>query len=64
MRLTEFIEQEHKKIIEEWVAFAGTLLPWAKGMEEKELRDHAEELLAAVVSDMKSPQSSAEQAEK
>ena len=64
MRLTEFIEQEHKKIIEAWVAFAATLLPWAKGMDEKDLRDHAVELLAAVVSDMKSPQSGAEQSEK
>jgi signal transduction histidine kinase len=64
MRLTEFIEQAHAKIIEEWVAFAATLLPWAKGMDEKELRDHAVELLAAVVSDMKSPQSRAEQSEK
>lgn len=64
MRLTEFIEQAHNKIIEGWVAFAATLLPWAKGMDEKDLRDHAVELLAAVVSDMKSPQSSAEQAEK
>ena len=64
MRLTELIEQAHQKIIEEWVAFAATILPWAEGMNEKELRDHAVELLAAVVSDMKTPQSSAEQAEK
>lgn len=64
MNLTEFIEQAHEKIIEEWVAFAATLLPWAKGMNEKDLRDHAEELLAAVVRDMKSPQSTAEQSEK
>lgn len=64
MRLAEFIEQEHDEIIEEWVAFAATLLPWAKDMDDKDLRDHAEELLAAVVGDMKSPQSSAEQAEK
>lgn len=64
MRLTEFIEQAHEKIIEEWVTFAATLLPWAKGMDDKELRDHAAELLAAVVSDMNSPQSMNEQAEK
>lgn len=64
MRLTEFIEREHKKIIEEWVAFAASLLPWARGMDEKDLRDHAVELLAAVVRDMQSPQSSAEQSEK
>ena len=64
MRLTEFIEQAHDEIIEEWVAFAATLLPWAKDRDENELRDHAVELLAAIVSDMESPQSRAEQAEK
>ena len=64
MRLSEFIQQHRKKIMEEWVEFARTLLPWSKGMSEKELRDHGEELLTAVVSDMESPQSSHEQSEK
>jgi signal transduction histidine kinase len=64
MRLTEFIEQHHKNIIAEWVKFARTLLPWATGLSENALRDHAEELLTAVVSDMRTPQSSSEQAEK
>ena len=64
MRLTEFIEQHHKNIVAEWVKFARTLLPWAKGLDEKALQDHAEELLTAVVSDMRTPQSSSEQAEK
>lgn len=64
MRLTEFIEHERDKILDEWVAFAATLLPWAKGMTESELRDHAAELLVAVVYDMKTPQSRAEQSEK
>ena len=52
MRLTEFIEQAHDEIIEEWVAFAATLLPWAKGMDEKDaatvaIANHAA-LLSAV----------------
>jgi signal transduction histidine kinase len=64
MRLTEFIEQHHKKIITEWVQFARTLHPWSEGMSEKALRDHAEELLTALVSDMESPQSSLQQSEK
>lgn len=64
MRLGAFIEQAHKKIIEEWVAYAATLLPWAKDKDERALRDHAEELLTAVVSDMSSPQTSAQQDEK
>ena len=64
MRLTDFIEQDRKKIIEEWVEFARSLLPWAKGMTEKGLRDHADDLLTAVVSDMGSPQSGKQQSEK
>ncbi|HUR49397.1 MAG TPA: sensor histidine kinase, partial [Acidimicrobiales bacterium] len=64
MRLTEFIEQHHKEIIADWVTFARTLLPWAKGLTEEALRDHAEELLTAVVTDMRTPQSKSEQAEK
>lgn len=64
MRLSEFIQQHHEKIIAEWVEFATTLLPWAQGMSEKALRDHAEELLTAVVTDMKAPQSSAQQSDK
>ncbi|MBK7828720.1 HAMP domain-containing sensor histidine kinase [Nannocystis sp.] len=64
MRLTEFIQANHEAIIAEWVQFATTLLPWAKGMSERALRDHAGELLTAVVSDMKAPQTSEQQAEK
>ncbi|HYH96417.1 RsbRD N-terminal domain-containing protein, partial [Hyalangium sp.] len=64
MRLTEFIQQHRKKIIEEWVRFAATLLPWAKGIDARGLADHAEELLTVVVSDMKSPQSKTEKSDK
>lgn len=64
MRLTTFIEENHARIIEEWVGFARTLLPWAKGASERVLRDHADELLSALVSDMRAPQSGAEQTEK
>ena len=64
MRLTEFIQQNHEKIIAEWVEFATTLMPWAQGMSERALRDHAEELLTAVVIDMKAPQSSTQQSDK
>ena len=38
--------------------------PWAKGLSKKDLRDHAEELLSAIVSDMKSSQSRHQQSEK
>ncbi len=64
MLLTEFIYKSHHTIIEDWVEFAKTLLPWAKGMDDVSLRDHAEELLTAVVEDMNSPQTVSEQSEK
>ncbi|RYZ60502.1 MAG: HAMP domain-containing histidine kinase [Proteobacteria bacterium] len=64
MRLTEFIHANHKSIIEDWVAFARTLSPWSDGMGEASLRDHAEELLTAVVKDMNSPQTLMQQSEK
>jgi hypothetical protein len=62
--LSEFIQTHRRNIIEEWVEFARTLQPWAKGLTKKDLEDHDEELLDAIVSDMKSPQSSSQQAEK
>ncbi|HZS41811.1 MAG TPA: sensor histidine kinase [Polyangia bacterium] len=64
MRLTEFIQENHKKIVAEWVAFARTLTPWATGLNDDELRDHAAELLTAVVSDMRSSQTKTEQSDK
>lgn len=64
MRLSEFIHTNHEIIIKEWVNFARTMLPWSEGMSEKGLKDHAEELLTAVVSDMKTPQSNREKSEK
>ena len=62
--LSAFIQEHRKKIIEEWVAFARTLKPWATGLSKKDLQDHAEELLDAIVSDMKSSQSSQQQSQK
>ena len=62
--LSEFIQGHRGKIIEEWVEFARTLQPWAKDMSRKDLKDHAEELLDAIVSDMKSSQSSHQQSQK
>lgn len=64
MRLTDFIAQNHDAILADWVEYAGTLLPWAEGRSVKSLRDHAEELLSAVVSDMEAPQTKTEKSEK
>ena len=64
MRLSEFIRKNHDEIVGEWVEFARTMKPWADGMSVGDLRDHAEELLGAVASDMAEPQSGREQSEK
>ncbi|MGQ0508873.1 MAG: ATP-binding protein [Myxococcaceae bacterium] len=64
MLLTDFIHERRAQIIEEWMRFAATLRPWAEGMSPEGLKDHAEELLDAVVADMKMPQSQSEQSEK
>lgn len=60
MRLTMYIEKNRSEIVREWVRFAETLHPWAKGQSKKALRDHAEELLEAVAIDMGEPQTRAE----
>ncbi|MDB4975272.1 MAG: Sensor histidine kinase [Myxococcaceae bacterium] len=63
-RLADFIDRERGAIVAEWEAFAGTLLPAARGMNARALRDHADEILSAIVSDMRSHQSVEQQAEK
>lgn len=64
MKLTDFIRANHDRIIEDWVTFAGSLLPWAEEMTETEKRDHAKEMLDAVVDDMEAPQTDDQQAAK
>lgn len=44
--------------------FASTLLPAAGGLSDLALRDHAEEILMAIVADLELPQNAAEQSEK
>lgn len=64
MRLAEFIETNSEPILMEWAAFAKTRGPAAKLMDEVALRDHASEMLRAIVTDLRSSQSSLEQSEK
>ena len=64
VRLSEFVQQHRKKIVEEWVEFARTMRPWADGLSKKDLRDHAEELLDAIAGDIKTSQSGHQQAQK
>lgn len=62
--LADFIDEQRVTIVAEWQAFAETLLPAAGPMTGSALRDHADEILSAIVGDMKSQQTSEEQAEK
>jgi signal transduction histidine kinase len=62
--LAEFIDKERIRIVAEWETFARTLLPAAGTLNATGLRDHADDILTAIVHDMKSRQTGAEQAEK
>jgi signal transduction histidine kinase len=61
MSLPEFIRAHHEEIIREFSAFAKTLMPPGAEMTDAELRDHARELLIAVVADMNLRQTPQEQ---
>ena len=57
MTLAEFILTHMEDILGEWEAFAKTRTPAAVRMNDLALRDHAKEILEAVVSDIVVPQS-------
>ena len=61
MSLAVFIRAHHEDIIREFAAFAKTLMPLGVEMTDAELRDHANELLAALDADMHLRQSREEQ---
>jgi len=62
--LAEFIDEHRHPIVEEWRMFAQSLTPAATTMTATALRDHADEILTAIVGDMRSQQTAQEQAEK
>lgn len=64
MRLADFIRNNYGVIVKEWETFAATLTPAADAMTNAALRDHAVEILTAIVDDMDRPQGREEQAEK
>jgi signal transduction histidine kinase len=64
VRLADFIETNTEPILAEWVAFAATLGPAATTMDAAALRDHAVGMLKDIVTDLRTPQTDAEQAEK
>ncbi|MBA3503549.1 MAG: RsbRD N-terminal domain-containing protein, partial [Deltaproteobacteria bacterium] len=64
LRLAAFIDQERVEIVKEWETFARSVCPPGKPMTGHELRDHANEILTAIVADMGSHQSASSQAAK
>lgn len=64
MRLADFIEANTEPILAEWVAFAESSGPAASTMNLESLRDHALEMLRDIVTDLRTPQTAAEQTEK
>lgn len=64
MRLADFILDRMQEILAEWDSFAATLLPAAGDMTPRALRDHAQNILLAIVKDLRTAQTRKEQAEK
>ena len=64
MSLKTLIRDNQEEIIREFSAFAKTLMPSDADMSEQDLRDHAAELLTAVVTDMGIRQTADEEARK
>ena len=64
VRLADFIATNKEAILAEWVTFAQSSGPAARTMDHAALRDHASEMLSAIVADLRTPQTDAEQSEK
>ncbi|MEJ7810768.1 MAG: sensor histidine kinase [Gemmatimonadaceae bacterium] len=64
MRLADFIATNAEPILAEWVAFATNCGPAGQTMDLAGLRDHALAMLKTVVTDLRTPQTDAEQVEK
>jgi signal transduction histidine kinase len=64
VRLADFILREMEPILAQWEAFAATRLPAAGHMVSLELRDHAQQILEAMVADLRTSQTAEAQAAK
>lgn len=64
MGLSDFITIESGRIMSEFEAFALQQLPAAADMDVAALRDHASQVLAAIVLDMRQPQTKLQEREK
>jgi hypothetical protein len=64
MRLSSFISENKEAILMAWEDFARTIEPPALTMDDKELRDHAAQMLDIIILDLDTPQTPVEQVEK
>jgi signal transduction histidine kinase len=64
MRLADFIAENPQPILAEWVDFAATCGPAGMTMDLAGLRDHALDMLNAIVLDLRTPQTPAQQSAK
>ncbi|MFO3661455.1 RsbRD N-terminal domain-containing protein, partial [Pseudomonas amygdali] len=64
MRLSGFILENIEPIVLEWTDFARTMSTLGEPLDTKELRDHAEQMLRAIATDLRTDQSSQQQVEK
>ena len=64
IRLPTFIRQGMPEIVEEWSRFARTRTPASNGMSAHALKDHIEEILTVIATDLETPQTSVEQVQK
>lgn len=62
MDLSEFISEHREALIQAWASYALTICPKDTRLSEKQLRNSAGDILAAISGDMRIPQSPAEQA--
>jgi len=63
-RLADFITASIEPIVAEWEAFARTQSSATRLLDAAELRDHAAQILAAIVADLRLPQTSQQQVAK
>lgn len=64
MRLSNFLIENVKPIVQEWESFARTLPIAGKPLDAEALRDHAERMLRAIAADLNTEQSAEQQIEK
>jgi signal transduction histidine kinase len=62
--LSEFIAEHRQQIVKEWVAFARTCAPGADHMDLTALRNHASEMLDAIIADLNTSQTKSQQSDK